>query len=113
MDNVEVINLWNECIEHTNMPDDRVYENSSDFFNTYFNSPSDAVLAVCYGNYKECEKYIVFDGYGNVVTFDYWDDENSPIDIYILTDWLLENPEKAAEYEIDPDDDDDDDNEEK
>lgn len=104
MDNVEVINLWNECIGHTNRPDDEVYENGSDFFNAYFNSPSDAVLAVCYGNYKECEKYIAFDGYGNVVTFDYWDDENSPIDIYVLVDWLVENPDKAVEYGIENDD---------
>lgn len=112
MDNQKVINLWNECIEWTNRSDDEVFENDPSFFDTYFNSPSDAVLAACYGKYKECKKYIAFDGYGNVVTFDYWDDYNSPVDIYILTDWLLENPEKAAEYGIDLDDNDDDDNEE-
>lgn len=40
MDNQKVINLWNECIEWTNMSDDEVFENDPSFFDTYFNSPS-------------------------------------------------------------------------
>lgn len=107
MDTERVIELWNECIEAKDMSDDRVYENGEDFFDTYFNSPYEAVLSAKLGDWRDCDVYVAFDGYANVVSFDYWDDENSPIDVYILTNWLLENPEKAAEYGIEDDDEDD------
>lgn len=100
MDNAKVIDLWNECIEVKDMPDDRVYGNDEDFFDTYFNSPYEAVSSAALGDWKDCDTYVAFDGYANVVSFDYWDDENSPIDIYILVDWLVENPDKAAELGI-------------
>lgn len=100
MDNVEVINLWNECIGHTNRPDDEVYENGSDFFNAYFNSPSDAVLAVINGEYDESDVYVAFDADSNLVTFMFWDDDESPIDADALASWLLDNELVAMEYGI-------------
>lgn len=106
MDNVDIINLWNECVFETNLPGDEIFDNDETFFEETFSSPYDAVLAVTNGEYNECEKYIAFDGYDNVVTFDYWDDENSPIDIGSLVDWLMENPDKAAEIGVEDDDED-------
>ena len=101
LDNTDVIDLWNEYVKDKNIPDDRIYKNgeAEAFFNGMFSSPYDAVLAVTSGKYNECEKYIAFDNY-DVVTFDFWDDSDSPVDIYALVGWLMENPEKAKEYGI-------------
>lgn len=100
MDSIDVINLWNDCIEDKNILDDKIYNNGEDFFEEMFSSPYDAVRAVAYGEYTLNDNYIAFDGYGNIVTFDYWDDEGSPVDIDILADWLLDNEVVAMEYGI-------------
>ena len=50
------------------------YENDEEFFNTYFyNNPTEAVRSAYYGNYKYCDKYVRFNGYGNLVSFNDYD----------------------------------------
>ena len=50
------------------------YENDEEFFNTYFyNNPTEAVRSAYYGNYKYCDKYVSFNGYGNLVSFNDYD----------------------------------------
>ena len=43
------------------------YENNEEFFNTFFyNNPMEAVRSSFYGDYHYCDKYVKFDGYGNL-----------------------------------------------
>ena len=43
------------------------FENNEEFFNTFFyNNPSEAVRSSFYGDYHYCDKYVKFDGYGNL-----------------------------------------------
>lgn len=43
------------------------WENDEEFFNTYFyNNPMEAVRSSFYGDYNFCDKYVKFDGYGNL-----------------------------------------------
>lgn len=100
MDSYDIINLWNECVFETNLTDGEIADNDETFFKEIFSSPYDAVRAVAYGEYTLNDNYIAFDGYGNVVTFDYWDDENSPIDVDVLVEWLMEQPKKLKELGI-------------
>ena len=97
---VEIMYLWNEYADKNGMADKKVYKNTLDFLDEAFTCPSDAVLAVTCGKYKEGDVYTTFDSLGNLVTFMFWDDEDSPIDANIIADWLLDNPMKAAEYGI-------------
>ena len=47
------------------------YENDEEFFNTYFyNNPTEAVRSAYYGDYNYCDKYVKFDGYGNLKSVD-------------------------------------------
>lgn len=96
----EIIYLWNEYAEKNGMADKKVYKNTLDFLDEMFACPSDAVLAVTCGKYEEGDVYATFDSLGNLVTFMFWDDEDSPIDADIIAEWLLNNPMKAAEYGI-------------
>lgn len=100
MNNDTVIDAWNECVDDMKRHDDKVYRNDRDFFDTVFRSPYDAILAVVNGDWNEPEEYAALDNEGNVVSFDWCDEETSPIDMDILADWMLENPDKAAEYDI-------------
>ena len=50
------------------------YENDEEFFNTYFyNNPTEAVRSTYYGDYHYCDKYVSFNGYGNLVSFNDYD----------------------------------------
>lgn len=109
METERVIGLWNECIEYTGYTDDEVYENSEDFFNEMFRNPYDAAMRVAFGNWKCSDRYVVFNGYANVESFNYWQDANSPVDVDVLAEWLMDNPEKAAEIGVEDDDDEEED----
>ena len=47
------------------------WENDEEFFNTFFyNNPSEAVRSSYYGDYNYCDKYVKFNGYGNLKSVD-------------------------------------------
>lgn len=47
------------------------WENDEEFFNTFFfNNPMEAVRSSFYGDYNFCDKYVKFDGYGNLKSVD-------------------------------------------
>ena len=63
---------------------------------------ADWILArTYYGSYNYPDDYFCFNGYGNLDSFNYWDDEKSPVDVDELADWLIENGD--ADFEIDTD----------
>lgn len=97
---VQVIRLWNEYIEDENMPDKKVYLNTLDFLDDMFACPAAAVLAVIDGKYDKSDVFVTFDADSNLVTFMFWDDNESPIDADALADWLLDNEVVAMEYGI-------------
>ena len=82
----ERVNLYNEyCSEER--PDDYIYSNDEEFFDTYFSGAMDAVRAVCFGDYHFSDEYVWFNGYGNLESSDfpelYTDDS--------FFEWLVDN----------------------
>ena len=46
------------------------WDNDEEFFNTFFyNNPTEAVRSAYYGDYNYCDKYVRFNGYGNLESF--------------------------------------------
>jgi hypothetical protein len=62
--------LSNEYCERQSIHDGMIFDNDSEFFNMHFDNPIDAVRATCYGNYNYTDKFVVFNGYGNLETLD-------------------------------------------
>ena len=88
---VSEINSFDNSLEYL-----QYYENDDDFFNTFFyNNPSEAVRSSYYGNYNYCDKYVKFNGYGNLESFNDYDLEKEYKE-YIddITKSLLEHYEK-------------------
>ena len=84
----ELINLNNIYCSEANYHDDEIYVNDDDFFNTFFqNDVIGAVRATTYGNYSYGHKYVKFNGYGNLESFDFF-----------YVDELIESPEKIAKF---------------
>jgi hypothetical protein len=83
-DLVRLNNLY--CIA-MNYNNDEIYNNDEDFFDTFFKSTFDAVRAISYGSYVYSDEYVKFDGYGNLVSFN-----------YMSVDMLCESVETIAKY---------------
>ena len=46
------------------------WDNDEEFFNTFFyNNPTEAVRSAYYGDYNYCDKYVRFNGYMNLESF--------------------------------------------
>ena len=69
------------------------WNNDEEFFNTFFyNNPTEAVRSAYYGNYNYCDKYVRFNGYMNLESFNDYDLEKEYKDyIYEITESLLEH----------------------
>lgn len=115
MDDREVIDLWERYCSENNCLDDGIYNNDAETLNDCFSKPYDAILAVAFGDWREDDEYFHFNVYGNIESFGWWDDDNSPVDIGVLVDWLADDGIGAAEaYDLLPEEyyETDDDNEE-
>ena len=86
----ELLDLWNEyCLEED--MDSYIYYNDEYFFEEYFaNNVTEAVRAVCYGDYRYMDTFVVFNGYGNLESF-FSRDLDSYIYISDLASYLEDN----------------------
>ena len=74
------------------------WDNDEEFFNTfYYLNPTEAVRSAYYGDYNYCDKYVKFNGYGNLVSFNDYDLEKEYKDcIYEITDSLIEHYQELS-----------------
>jgi len=99
MTNDEFISLWNECNDENGNTNSKIYKNCSEFLDSFFHSPSDAVSAAEEGNYHSYDDYVIFNSYGILESFNYWQNCYG-INENILANWLMKNPKKAEKYII-------------
>lgn len=94
----ELVNIHNEYCQSCNYSDDEIFINDEDFFNTYFeNDVLGAVRAASYGEFNYSHKYVKFNGYGNLDSF------NNPteyVDIAAIAADILENEENYNYIEL-------------
>ena len=82
------LSLHNEyCAE--NNGGDEIYTNDEDFYDTFFSSKDELVRAVFYGDFRYMDEYVMFNGYGNLETFDKYRLEDK-IDKNAIIEWKLE-----------------------
>lgn len=82
-DKVEVHNIY----ARENDPDDEIFENTEDFLDENFSSPSEAVRAATYGDYRYTDDYVWFNGLANLESSDY----DLPFeDVNTLAEWFIE-----------------------
>lgn len=92
----DLLEIYNELVENAGYSDDRVYNNGESFLDEMFSSPSDAVAAVCYGDYKFTDDFVKFDGYANLQSGNYLTDL---VDKDTFLDLLEEAEYNINEYE--------------
>lgn len=97
MDNDDTISLYNEYADSNGY--ELIFNNDEQTINDLFSSPYDAIRQTNNKDYNDNDEYFTFNGYGHAVSFDYVSDDNCPIDIEELAQWLI-NEDKLADYDI-------------
>ena len=67
-DIVSELNSWNGCLDYLEF-----WGNDEEFFNTFFESPMDAIRATHYGDYNYNDDYVRLNAYGNIESFSEWE----------------------------------------
>lgn len=95
----DLVMTYNDYASHNGY--ELIHDNDEENINTLFETPYDAAQAVVYGKYNPSDDYVMLDGYSNAVSFSYQliQDDNCPIDISELAQWLI-NEDKLADYDI-------------
>lgn len=96
-DTESLISIYNDYADMNKY--ERINDNDEHTINDLYSSPYGALLAASYGDYNPNHDYFTFDGYNNLSSFNYADDENSPIDIEELAQWIVDN-ELFNDYDI-------------
>jgi hypothetical protein len=90
-DSDDMLELNNTYCEQKNYSYYRIYNNDDSFLNENFSSVTDAVRAVSYGEYKYSDKYVKFNGYGNLESFSYVTDDELCDEVYEIADNVADN----------------------
>ena len=95
----DLVMTYNDYASHNSY--ELIHDNDEENVNTLFNTPYDAAQAVVYGKYNPSDDYVTLDGYSNAISFSYHpiQDDNCPIDISELAQWLI-SEDKLADYDI-------------
>lgn len=94
--------IWNKYCNEEN-PDDYIYDNDEYELSQMFSGSSavsDALRTACYGEYKFTDAYVIFNGYGNLVSFGE-SELNEHIDYDTLSDYLMDNGDEEDYFDED------------
>lgn len=95
----EIIAIHNDYCEANNDSYNHIIDNGDEAIDSMFDSPSEAMRAARLGDYNHSHNYFILDGYTDLVSFNYTTDDNSPIDVSELAQWLI-SEDKLSDYEI-------------
>lgn len=72
---------------------ERIFDNDEENLNNIFLTPYDAIMQTNHKDYNENDDYFVVNGYGHACSFSYQlvQDDNCPIDIEELAQWIVDN----------------------
>ena len=91
--------VFNNYCEKSGYDDDFI-EDMDNFDEIFQGSAWDAVRAAYYGDFRPTDNYFKFNGYGNLVSFDYIDSPESPFDAEQVADYIIENDDDLDNSDI-------------
>lgn len=89
MGDADLIAVHNKYCEAYGSMDNQIFENDDYFLETYFmEKPAELARSIQYGDYRYCDDFVQFNGYGNLESFNYTDGHIFIEDIAgYLEDW--------------------------
>lgn len=100
-DNNEIINAWNQYCENKKKMENYVYNVLAQFNEEYMGkTPLDIAIDAHSGKFDPNEEYFAYDNVGLLVSFDYYNDPFSVVDIDELCDYIIKNNGKVDGYKM-------------
>ena len=90
----ELIDLNNTYCQSINNTGSEIFENNEEFFAMFYPNAGDGLKVaqgVFYGNYNYSDKYVTFNGYGNLESFDYMDTDKLYERVTTMAEYIIEN----------------------
>lgn len=82
-----IVSLWNHYVDENDLGE-RVYLNLPDEINKAFSTPYDVALAIGHGDWNPTDRHFFLNQFGDLISFNHWDDEQSPIDIDLIAGFV-------------------------
>ena len=96
LDSEDLVNLSNEFSVNNSFFDNEIYLNEPEFFEIFFsNEPYNLAQRIFFGDYAINEKFVKFNGYGNLESFDY---VNDYIDFDLIAESVLNDSFDISNY---------------
>lgn len=97
LDDDSLLYIYRNYCDETENVDDDIY--SMDDFDEIMEStkPWEVARACYFGDFRPCDKYFEFNGYGNIVSFNYISDK---VDIDEIARFIVENNNSLYDGEI-------------
>lgn len=87
---VALVALHNDAVSYYGMVDDYIYNMEEfDNMNNVF-TPWEIARMAFFGNFRPCDDYFYYNGYGNLESFEYWKEKENFIDLDMIADYLME-----------------------
>lgn len=96
-DTEAMVNIYNQYADANSY--EHIYDNDEITINSMYDSPWTAVSLTNHDGYKDHQDYFTYNGYGHMISFDYLTDDNCPIDIDELAQWIVNN-ELYSDFDI-------------
>lgn len=99
MSSEEIMGLNNLLCDNLNLGDDMLFFNDEEFFNMAFGTDLlRAVQATQFGEYSYNHDFVMFNGYGNLDSFQYLDHNNLFDILDNIADYIIEDFDTYAEF---------------
>lgn len=95
LDEGSKVSLWNDYCEANGYYDDMIEYNDTDEL-LYGLKPSEVLDRIDKNDYSQSDRYCAVDGWGEYVSFDYVDGDNSPFDLSALAQWIYDNEDACG-----------------
>ena len=93
----ELVNLYNEYASDNSY--ETIYNLDESTINELYNSPWQALYDSNHKDFNDRDYFFTYNGNGHMVSFSNEDDDNCPIDISELSQWLI-SEDKLSDYDI-------------
>lgn len=99
MDCSDLVQLNNEYCEAINGMDSTIHSNDDDFLEDYFNTKADLARAITYGDFRYMDNWVRFDGYGNLESFNYMNQDQLCELVEVIAEYICENPSDFTQFD--------------
>ena len=100
MNTSQLVSLNNLYCQENSL-DGEIFDNDEEFFKNELPKSYDALQKSFYGSYTFNDKFVKFDGYSNLESFDRFDSDDLPERIEKVAEYIYDNQREFSQFDFD------------